>query len=63
MAVEWPSERGKVTSRPELNLFGRSSMLLARTQTLQEAIIRRCIDIADFEHVRAKITDNLKDPG
>lgn len=56
LAVEWALDKGSnITSRPELNLYGRSSTLLARVQFLHEAVIRSCMDVADFEHIRDRI--------
>ncbi len=60
LAVQWSLSRGEnVTSRPELNLMGRTSMLAARAQVLNSAEVRQCIDIADFEYVRDRVTAYL----
>lgn len=55
ISVQWEREHGAVRSRPELSLQGQFRMTHLVDAPLHEAVIRKCLDIGDYNFVRARV--------
>jgi hypothetical protein len=60
ISVAWDRSIGpKRTSTPELSIHGNSRIGLSDNPIITAAIVRRCMGLADFEHVRSRINKHL----
>lgn len=55
ISVQWEREHGAVNSRPELSLQGQFRMTHLVDAPLHEAVIRKCLDTADYNFVRSRV--------
>lgn len=60
ISVAWDRSIGpKRTSTPELSIHGNSRIGLSENPIITAAIVRRCMGLADFEHVRSRVNKHL----
>lgn len=55
ISVQWERDRGTISSRPELSLHGQFRMTHLVDAPLYEAVIRKCVDLDDYNYVRSRL--------
>lgn len=59
ISVQWERKRGEISSSPELSLPGVSRMTHLVDAPLHEAVVRRCLDLDDYNFVREKLVSYI----
>lgn len=55
LSVEYSVDYGAVTSFPELSLNGSARMIGSTNPVVSDVVIRKCLGLSDYEHVRSRI--------